>query len=229
MRRIVILILVSVSVLYAHDLWLSTIKDGSYVLRYGHISSAHRGEKNIEYNVDNIKDVVLFNGEGEKVEVAYKLEYPLKIPRGPSVIFVVFSTGYWTKTVEGTKNLSKDKVEIPISSWLSFEYVKFMKVWNNALSIPLTDYLEIVPQDDIENAKVGKKLTFLVTYKRNPVKNVVVAYDGKPIGVTDEKGRINIRIKKKGLQIIQATYKEKADGKKTDEVIHTTTLNWEIK
>ncbi len=229
MKRAVILIMLYAAALYAHDLWICPHEGGVYTLHYGHLGHAHKGKKTLKYKAEFIKEVMGFDKSGNRVNVNYEKEYPLKISKGPAVVFVVFSTGYWTKTVEGEKNLPKDSVDMPIKSWLSYEYVKYMNTWNKSLAKPLTEYLEITPLFDINRVKKGDKVTFLVTFKGKPIRDVVVAYDGKPRGTTDEEGKVNIRIMKKGLQLIQATYKEKGDGKKTDEIIHTTALNWEVK
>ena len=229
MRKLVTLILVLATGLWAHDLWFAKNADGSVILKYGHITHAHGGKKNITYNMTNVKEVLGFNQRGEKVNLKVENAYPLKIKNPPYAVMVVFSTGYWTKTVEGEKNLPKDSVEMPIHSWLSYEYVKYINRWSESFKNPLTDKLEVTPLQDITKVKKGDKVTFLVTLNKRPLKGVVVAYNGKPRGMTDEKGRINIRIREKGIQLISATYKEKGDGKKCDEIIHTATLNWEVK
>ena len=228
MKKLVILLAISWSMIYAHDLWIVP-ENNAYVLHYGHITSSHKGKKQIEYKANDIKNVLAFDKDGKEVNLSYKKAYPLRIDSGPSAVFVVFSTGYWTKTIEGEKNLPKDSVEMPIKSWLSYEYVKYMNAWDNKLKRPLTEYLEITPLFDINKVKRGDKVSFLITYHKKPLSNVVVAYNGKVRGTTDKDGKINIRIMENGLQLIQATYKEKGDGKKTDEIIHTSTLNWEIR
>ena len=44
-----------------------------------------------------------------------------------------------------------------------------------------------------------------------------------------KKGKINVRIKHKGMQIIKASVKEKGDGTKADYVVKTTSLVFEVK
>ncbi len=229
MRKVVILSLLLCSGLFAHDLWFVKDTTGMLVLKYGHVTHAHPGKKNIVYDIRYIKEVRGFDSQGKEVKLYKSSGYPLEIKNPPCAVVAVFSTGYWTKTVEGEKNLPKDSVKMPIHSWLSYEYVKYINKWNANFERPLTNHLEITPLFNIYKVKKGDKVTFLVTMGKQPVKGAVVAYNGKPRGMTDRDGKINIRIREKGLQLIQATYKEKGDGKKCDEIIHTAALNWEAK
>lgn len=65
--------------------------------------------------------------------------------------------------------------------------------------MPLTNHLEITLLNNLKDLKVGDKATFLVTYDKKPLTDVVVTYFEKPIGTTDEEGKINIRIKETGF------------------------------
>lgn len=47
--------------------------------------------------------------------------------------------------------------------------------------------------------------------------------------MTDRNGRINIRIKHKGLQSVEATYRIKLDSEEVDEILHTLILNFELR
>jgi nickel transport protein len=55
-----------------------------------------------------------------------------------------------------------------------------------------------------------------------------VSYGGKTRGQSDSDGRVNIRLKQGGLQLIQASFTEAGDGKKADELVHSTTLVFEL-
>ena len=46
--------------------------------------------------------------------------------------------------------------------------------------------------------------------------------------MSDKEGKINIKLRHGGLQMIQVTLTESGDGVKTDEIIHTATLIFEI-
>ncbi len=228
MRSLLILILFLFSSVYAHDLWIEKSENG-YVLYYGHKYSSHGGKKLIRYNPDNIQSVQCIDKNGDTVNINVKKEYPLKINENCAIIYVHISTGYWTKTPYGTVNKPKNQVNIPINSWLSYESVKRIDFWNKNLEKPFSKKLDIIPINNPLELDEGDKLRLLITFDGKPVKNVAVAYDGKFRGLTDSNGRVNIRIKHKGFQLIEATFKEKINSEKADEIIYTTTLNFEVK
>jgi nickel transport protein len=55
-----------------------------------------------------------------------------------------------------------------------------------------------------------------------------VSYDGKPRGTTGRDGRINIRLRHGGFQVIQASLTRPDASGKADEVIHSANLNFEL-
>ncbi len=227
-KKVLILLLLLSLKIQAHDLWIEK-SENNYILYYGHKLSSHKGEKIIEYNPDNIISVQCINKDGNEIKINLRKEYPLKIKDNCALIYVHISTGYWTKTPYGTVNKPKNQVATPIKSWLSYESVKRINLWNNNLQKPFSQKLDIIPINNPFNVKEGDKLRLLITFKGKPIKNVSVAYDGKFRGLTDKNGRINIRIKHKGLQLIEATLKKKTNSEETDEIIYTTTLNFEVK
>jgi len=228
LNRLLVIILLSFSLVYAHDLWIEKSQD-KYILYYGHKYSSHGGKKLIKYNPENIQSVKCIDKYGNKIEINVKKEYPLVINKNCAIIYVDISSGYWTKTPYGTINKPKDRVDIPIKSWLSYESVKRINLWNKNLEKSFTKQLDIIPVNDPLKLQEGDKIRLLITFDGKPVKNIPVAYDGKVRGLTDSYGRINIRIKHKGFQLIEATYRKKVNSKKTDEVIYTITLNFEVK
>ena len=151
------------------------------------------------------------------------------INKNCAIIYIDISSGYWTKTPHGTINKPKNQIDTPIKSWLSYESVKRINLWSKNLEKSFTKKLDIIPVNNPLKLQGGDKIRLLITFDGKPVKNIPVAYDGKVIGLTDSHGRINIRTKHKGLQLIETTYREKVNSEKTDEVIYTTTLNFEVK
>ncbi len=216
------------SCVYAHDLWIERNKD-RMVLYYGHIKPKEGEESLIKYKVENVLKALCFNGEGKRMEVQIERSYPLSFPANCLAYYVLFSTGYWTKTAKGTKNLPKDEVEDPIESWLSYEGVKRLEGWTEAFRKPLTEDLEIVPLENPFSANLYSKISLRVYYKGKPVKGAAVAYQGHLIGFTDREGNINVRIKERGLQKISASIKEKFDGVKADYTVISTNLIFEVR
>jgi len=224
---IVLFLLLFSFVSFPHDLWIEEAGNG-FKLFYGHKHSAHSGDEIIEYNMDFVKSVKC--QKAEKVEdISFKKEYPLYFEGNCNSIYVLFSSGYWTKTVYGTKNVSKEGVENVLKSWFSVESVKYIRNYNENSKKPISDSLEIVSLSDISKIKKGDKIRLKVFYGGKPKANVVVAYKDKPRGETDEEGNINITIKDSGFQVISASITEKGDGIKADEKIITTNLNFQVK
>lgn len=229
MKRLILIlsVLFSFHDLFAHDLWIEE-DGGTFKLMYGHKHSSHGGDTIMEYKPEYVKYIKCLKGQKTE-DIAFESKYPVSFNRDCDAVYIMFSSGYWTKTVYGTKNVSKENEKQVIKSWLSFESVKYCKNLSLKQNNPMTEDLEIVPISDLSKTKTGDKLRLRVFYKGKPAKDVVVAYDEKPRGTTDSDGNINISIKKSGFQIISASLTEKEDGVKADERIITTNLNFFVK
>lgn len=211
---------------FSHDLWIE--KEGDYLkLLYGHKFSSHGGDKLMDYNPEFVKYFIC-KKDGKNSQKEFERAYPVKIKSECDEIFLMFSSGYWTKTVYGTKNVPKNEEKQVVKSWLSYESVKFIENYKNDLK-PMTEELEIVPISDLKKIKKGDKLRLQIFFKGKPIKDVPVAYFGNVRGTTDEEGKINITLKNDGFQMITASFEEKGDGIKADEFIHTTNLNFYIR
>ncbi|WP_457640554.1 DUF4198 domain-containing protein [Persephonella sp.] len=228
MRIFLVFILVLFSSVYAHDLWIEKSENG-YVLYYGHRYSSHEGKNIIKYNPENIQVVQCVGKDGNLVNLKIKKKYPLVIKEDCAVMYVHIFSGYWTKTPYGTVNKSKQEVNLSINSWLSYESIKRINLWNEKLKKPFTKKIDIIPLNNPFKLNSGDKLRLLITFDGKPVNGVAVAYDGRFRGLTDSNGRINIRIRHKGFQLIEATYRKKIYSEKADEILYTTTLNFEVK
>ncbi|WP_200763024.1 DUF4198 domain-containing protein [Nitrosophilus alvini] len=209
--------------LFGHDIWIEKNEQG-YQLNYGHLhpSSEHAGKKTIEYNPENIKEIVC-EKEGKIEKIENTRSYPLVIKDKCDALFIYMDNGYFTKTPYGTKNLPKNEVKMALKSWRSFESVKRIEK-NSKKSIGKG--LEILLLNDVK--KVGDKARLLILFDGRPVEGAVVAYDDKPRGQSGVDGRVNIRVKRSGLQNIKATLRKKCDDNRCDEVVYTTTLNIEV-
>ena len=211
----------------AHDLWLDHKANG-YELLYGHRHSGHSGQDTIEYKPDAVKQVVCFDTNGKAIGQGATESYPARLAGDCATAYALLSSGYWTKTPYGNKNVPKDQVEVAVSSWLSFEGVKRIDHWGQALARPLTQDLELVPLEDPLALGEGDKLRLLVTFRGQPAAKAVVAYDGKPRGETGPDGLVNVKVRHGGPQAIEATLRRALDGTKADEEVHTSTLSFTL-
>jgi len=224
---LVVLALLAAHHAYAHDLWLEK-EAGGVVLQYGHKHSAHEGEKLIEYPPLWVKEALCFDREGARVSFEARQGYPYRMLGDCAVSYVLMSSGFWSKTPYGTKNVPKTEARLPIKSWLSYESTKRFDRWDEKLAKPLTQGLEITPLHDPLSLREGKKLRLMVSFEGQPVEGVVVAYDGKPRGATGADGTLNIRIRHSGFQVLQASLTRPYSGAEAEEVIHSANLTFEL-
>jgi nickel transport protein len=220
--------LVAVPPARAHELWLDR-DGGELVLRYGHSGAVHAGIDALAYPREHVLRVDGFDADGTPLAATVSDTTPVRIAGPGAVTCVLFSSGYWSETPFGTRNLPKDEAKAPSRSWRSLESVKRIDAWRPALARPLTADLELVPLEDPLVLGEGDKVRLLVTLGGEPVADAVVTYDGRERGATDRDGRINIRVRHGGLQFIQAGLTLPGDGVRCDEVVHVATLVFEIR
>jgi nickel transport protein len=218
------------SVVMSHDLWLE--KGGAsrtlyYGHKYGHRHGGNGGAELVEYDPGIVVRADCFDANGGSSAASLNGSSPVVIDGSCAVVFVMTSTGYWTKTPYGTMNVPKTDVDDALKSWVSFESVKRIDEWGDSMTRPLTQDLEITPLKNPLPLKKGKKLRLLVTFGGKPVEGATVSYGGDPRGVTGKDGRVNIKLRRNGFQVIQASLRQPYDGPDADEIIHTTNLNFE--
>jgi nickel transport protein len=211
----------------AHNLSLERTPDG-LELRYGHARSEHEGAALIAYGPEMIRRVDCVEADGGRRDPGWSGGTPVRIPGDCAAAFVLTSTGFWSRTSEGTRNLSKKEVPKAFKSWQSFESVKRIDRWGEALGRPFTQDLEITPLEDPLALATGDKIRLLVTLDGKPAGGATVTYDGEPRGLTGKDGRVNLKIRHQGFQSIQAGLTLPLVTDEADEVIHTTNLNFEI-
>ena len=213
----------------AHDLWLEP-GPGGLTVQYGHHPQlvSHGGETRIPYAPDVVRSALCVDQGGRRQPAALGTTYPVQVQGDCAVAYVLTSSGYWTKTTAGTRNLKKTEATAPLNAWQSFDSVKHVAAWSAAAAEPLGVPLEIVPAENPLILNDGDKLKVQVLADGRPVADAVVTYDGKPRGETDSQGAVNIRVRHGGLQLIQATVRSPHSGPEADEVVHTTALTFAL-
>lgn len=207
----------------AHDLWLES-GPANWALRYGHRPGGHGGAQALPLPPERVQRAVAVTSAGDTLTVALTDARAGAWPADAAAIFVVTSSGIWTKSTEGTKNLTPAQVAHPLASWRSVESVKGIARWLPALAAPLTGELELVPASDPLRLAVGEKLTLIATRGGKPAPGVTVAYAGEPRGLTDAAGKVNIRLRAAGLQLIQASLETPLTTGEADKLIEATAL-----
>lgn len=211
----------------AHGWWIER-DEGGCTLLSGHRHSEHEGAEVTEYDADWVAAAECFDARGERSECAVSGGYPARVEGDSAAVCFLVSSGYWTKTPYGTKNLPRSEVEQPVDSWLSYESVKLLSAWGEALGDPLTEWLEVTPTEDPFLLAEGDKVRLLVTLRGRPVAGAIVAYDGRARGTTADDGTVNVRLRHGGLQSISATHVVPVESDKADREIHTAFLNFDV-
>ncbi|MFN6961348.1 MAG: DUF4198 domain-containing protein [Rhodocyclaceae bacterium] len=211
----------------AHDLWLE--KSGRlYTLYQGHRHSAHAGAETMAYGKDFVTQAACLDARGAKRPLAVAGTAPWTASGECAALALEMSSGYWSKTPWETKNVPKNEAPGAIRSWRSLESLKRLEQWAPAFTNPLGNGLEIVPASDPFALKPGDKLTVRVLKNGQPVAGAPVAYHGDPRGETDADGRIAIRLRHGGLQLISSSAEVPVKDGKADVELHAATLQFEL-
>lgn len=211
----------------AHDLWLDK-EAASYTLFQGHRHSAHAGAEVVPYDPAAVKSASCLDKSGSSKSLVPGRTHPVKLGGECAAIMVSFSTGYWTKTAWETRNVPKTGISGVMKSWLSDESVKRIDTWTTAMGQPLGSGLEITPLSDPTKVAIDDKLVVLVTENKRPKAGVPVAYLGDTRGATGDDGKIAIRIRHGGIQLISASIEVPLNDGKADTAIRATALQFEL-
>lgn len=207
MKQIILPLLITTLTLQAHDIWI----DDAQKIIYGHIKESSEDS--------HAKNRVI-----EKSELlSFTCQKLSSHAKNCDSIFAELKPAYYTKTPYGTKNTPKNETAMALSSHLSHESVKRIDTQEGLK--PHKKGLELTLENSLDSLRMGDKLRVVVLEEGNPKAGVTVAYDDKSIGISDENGHVNIKIRHAGLQMIRASYTQKSDGVKCDEIIYSTTLN----
>lgn len=211
----------------AHDLWLDR-EAGGYALFQGHRHSAHAGAEVVPYAPGAVKSALCVADGDQPKTLAPGKTYPVKFTGHCAALLVSFSTGYWSKTPWETRNLPKPQLAGTIKSWLSEDAVKRIDRWTPASAQPLSGALEITPTSDPFQLRPDDKLTVLVTENRQPRAGVAVAYGGDTRGASGADGKMAIRIRHGGTQLISASIEVPLADGQADSAIRATSLQFEL-
>jgi len=191
---------------FAHDVWVEK-KDGKFFVVYGH------GERQDPYDPSRIKEVIAYDNNGNPIPVEiirHKDSALLSTQERVSAFTVFFDNGYWVKTTEGWKNISKRDakakgLQLVEPSRHSLKYAKSLMQWVEIYTKPVGMKLEIVPLKNPFTLRTGGKLPIVVFYKGKPLEGVSIesGYLGKEVAKTDKQGVASFPIES-GMNVIVA-------------------------
>lgn len=212
----------------AHDLWLE--KSGKqYTLYQGHRHSSHAGAETLPYGNGFVLGSRCVDARGSPRPLAIATTVPWSVSGECAALLVEASSGYWSKTPWETKNVTKPEAPGALKSWLSKDALKRLERWSAALGQPVGAGLEILPTADPFLLKPDDKLVVRVVRDGQPVAGAAVAYHGDPRGETGPDGRIAIRLRHGGVQLISASIELPLRDGKADVEILASTLQFELK
>jgi nickel transport protein len=213
----------------AHDLWLEAEGD-VFVLRLGHDPGqgpGHGGGETVAYAPEAAGTAICADLSGRIRRLPPEGGHPARYRGDCTALIVPFTTGYWTKTAWGTVNRPEGTQRGAVDSWRSEERVKRMTSWSEALARPLAQGLEIVPVRDPFGAGSGDKLRLLVTLDGQPAAGAAVSYHGRPRGVSGPDGRVNVRVRHPGRQVVSATLETPLEDGQARRLVRTAVLQLE--
>lgn len=211
----------------AHDLWLE--KSGKHWTLYqGHRHSTHEGAETMAYGGSFVTAGKCIDERGGLRPLSVAGTAPWTASGDCAALLIDVSSGYWSKTPWETKNVPKTQAPGALKSWLSKDSLKRLERWSPAYAEPFGSALEIVPTANPFALKQGDKLVVRVLRDGKPLANVPVAYHGDPRGETDPDGRVAIRLRHGGIQLISTSHEVPLKDGKADVEIVAATLQWEL-
>lgn len=193
---------------WAHNAWVEKTDEG-YVVLYGH------GERHDPYKPEYVKEAKAYDASGAELglKVTKRAADVLLSPsKAPAVITLVFDSGYYVKTPEGSKKISKrqaKKAKLDVlASVKSIKYSKNFWQWGDRFKRPLGEKMEIVPLKNPLALKVGQTLPIQALYKGKPLVGAAVRVEGEKEEMkTDKDGKAEVPIRKSGQNLVKVSLK----------------------
>ena len=224
-------VILSANSIDAHDVWITTIHDGTGGLQ-AVVNHGHPGDRKVP-DLDKLFELDVITGEQKRRSLLPGIRSTMldgvpvlitePIPKNlDAAVFLVagrYDNGYWVKTPLGYRNTSKRQVQDGQDSLYSMKFAKALiqegSATSDTYSIIVGHRLELVPLNNPFAIKLGDSLRVRVHFDGKPVSGVKVERgDGltpieeKDISryVTDEQGIAAVPIVKEGPQLLVVDY-----------------------
>ncbi len=199
----IVIFLLSVVVVSAHDAWIQK-KDNDFYVIYGH------GNKLEPYDFSKIKEIRAYDFSGNYRKIAQKNGILSQEIKDPAMLTMFFDNGYWVQTTDGWKNLTKrEALQKNLQIVVSERSLKFHKnyiKWTDAFMNPIGMKFEIIPLKNPLIMKSGDVLPIKVLLEGKPIENAAISTgeSHETVTKTDKNGFAEITIKEKGFRLISA-------------------------
>lgn len=214
---------------HAHDYWFEGNGNTLQLMRGHHDFSAHEGTKVVPYDPAIVTAATCRVAGKDSPLPRPSGPYPVSVKADCDNLLIEVDSGIWSQTMTGTKNESPKKLFGVLKSWHSLETVKLMKSWNPNDQKPLGQGLELISTKDPFATKTGGKLRLQALLNGKPAAGVAVAYDGRPRGVTGSDGKISIKVRHAGQQMLTASLEKPLSNGVADKQIQSTALIFTLK
>lgn len=209
----------------AHDFWLER-HNSTFLLRYGHAGGAL-----LPIEAKKIKTLKCWGSSGKLESLLPKATFAPTEVSTKGTCFVLSSfqdSGYYSLTPDGEKNLPKTQVPDAVKSWRSKQFAKWVDSHSPQQKTILGDEFEIVPITDLTAIKEGDKVSFQVLLQGKPISGATLTIDHKPLGETDDRGQVRIRIRSKDTQSVSASFRRSVNIPEADSEIFEASLSFEV-
>jgi uncharacterized GH25 family protein len=209
----------------AHDFWVEQTPEGLLV-RYG-----HRGAAVLAIDAAKVKEIRCVAPSGAQKDVVATARFApkeVRVAESCEVVSVFHDGGYWSLTPDGDVNLPKTKAQSVVKSWASRQFAKWVDAKSPRAGVVLGDELELVPVTNLAKAHEGDKVTLRVLSAGQPVPNAVVAIDHRPIGETDSKGEVRLRVRTAGIESISTSIRRPHVTPEADAEVLEASLTFEV-
>ena len=209
----------------AHDFWLER-QAGTFLLRYGH----HGGE-NLPLDAGKMRSLTCRKDKGAAenlLRVAVASPKQLSLTAACAVLSAFLDGGFYSLTPDGEKNLPKNKVPDAVKAWRSKQFAKWIDIHSPLASQAQGDEFEIVPISELTKVRPGDKATFRVLLGGQPVSGAVLAVGHKPLGETDDRGDVRVKVRASDVESVAATYRRPVKSPEVDSEVFEASLTFEV-
>jgi uncharacterized GH25 family protein len=210
---------------FAHDFWLEH-HAGAFLLRYG-----HRGEKALALDGGKVRTLRCRPERGAAEDLRRKaVVSPTQVSVSAScaVLSAFLDGGFWSLTPDGEKNLPKNKVPDAVKAWRSKQFAKWVDSRSPLAGQAQGDELEIVPVSDLAKVRTGDKATFRVLLGGQAVAGAVLSMGHKPLGETDDRGEVRVRIRATEVESVSVSYRRAVKSPEADSEVFEASLTFEV-
>jgi len=235
MLTLMFLLLPTIELAIAHDAWIEKI-DSNLVVFYGH------GAKHETYDLENVREAHGFDRKGQAVavEIVKQGDRAVLVPKGaPSVVTMFYDGGYYVRTPDGGKKMTRREAEGKFQILESLRSQKCSKAflaptdsWGDNLNLRL----EIVPEKDPFKIRPGEAFPLRVLLGGRPLEGAAIKLgnsghpDPKSLPKSDKEGRASILIPESGFQLIVASFKAPLKDDPDAEILSlSSSLSFEVK